>query len=637
MLPALTEVPSRKHQCSTCNKTYSTNSHLRRHEAIHNQERRLTCPSCHAQFSRRDVARQHVKRCVVGGNEVIFPTMKRGKKRVACDRCAQCKLSCDTHTPCQRCQTNGTKCIYQQSDLGAHPTPYIQGDSFYSLPVVPATDTSSNFERGRISIDFLLNFTNPVLNGPSVAIATDADQRDVAEVEFGDSSRQHDLRDNYSASQTPFWSLEDSFSELFDVSTIGIGEDCAFSQYDFQSELPKKPQLEARVSDIIYQLSATHDSILRHKPDTEAHFDAQLAAVVFTPDNLESCIRAYFHHFHGHLPIIHRPTFDSETTSLPLLIAVFLFGSMSPTQSHVAVPARRFSDVAEAFIFDQAIFEHALGGSHEALDLHDEIETLQAALLLLMVQNNTNNLTTRRRIRLQRIPRLVSAVRALRLFEYKRQGFRKDTTACRWQTFICDEVRIRMAVWMFMIDSTLAVFFNSPPQVVLSEMIGDQPCGEEIFDARTASDFEALAFMEFAEPQAFSLPSFVSLFLSDSVPGPCIPVRMHTTSANMLMAICALQSAAITSRLSLLAPATVEALLRAMDKWKSLWEVIIKEEPNNLRQSGFVRHAEGVWWLTKALVEVGRSGDLSCRYMHPSPSDSAEDLHRFIQTYKDKV
>ncbi|KAH8803000.1 hypothetical protein F5884DRAFT_804060 [Xylogone sp. PMI_703] len=43
--------PGRYH-CSTCGKDYSSNSHLRRHEATHFTRHALLCPFCDRDFSR---------------------------------------------------------------------------------------------------------------------------------------------------------------------------------------------------------------------------------------------------------------------------------------------------------------------------------------------------------------------------------------------------------------------------------------------------------------------------------------------------------------------------------------------------------------------------------------------------------
>lgn len=94
----------------------------------------------------------------------------------------------------------------------------------------------------------------------------------------------------------------------------------------------------------------------------------------------------------------------------------------------------------------------------------------------------------------------------------------------------------------------------------------------------------------------------------------------------------------MTSRMNFLAPTTVEVMLCALDQWKHLW-VISNEtgEDGVVSHKGFERHAAEYWWLARTLLKIAQSGDQSCRYMQPIPSDSVKDLHDFILKYKDCV
>ncbi|KAH7111805.1 hypothetical protein B0J11DRAFT_190920 [Dendryphion nanum] len=640
MPPPLGEGSSRKHQCSTCNKAYSTNSHLRRHEATHSGKHLLTCPFCHSHFSRRDIACRHVKGCSTDGLRVMFPTLKRGKKRMACDKCSQRKLSCDTNAPCTRCRSSGITCTYRRLDLSASFSSLHYATNGHSKSSVIDSNTSSGRECGRMPIDFLLNFTNASGYSASTAVAADAVDPSTAKNEVGHSNPQLYLEDNYMAYETPFWDFDDPFLNFFDVSPSRFSGEYCFNHDDPSPKHQETLALEARMSSIVYELSAMHNSGLRHDFGVETNFDVQLAAVVFTVANLRRFTWGFFHYFHHHIPIIHRPTFNSETVSLPLLLAIFLFGSMCSAPLDMAISTRRFFDIAEAYIFDHSIFKQVLQGSLEGRNSNDEVEILQAALMVLIIQNNKNDVMTRRRIRLQRSPCLIAAVRISGLFGHKRQYHTNGTSVSKWQNFISDEIRVRMAAWTFITDSISALFFNNPPQVAIFEMLGDFPCEEDLFEAETASDFErlALALLGPTGPQSHSLSEFTSFILSESVLTPQIYLEGHITVANMLIAIYALQSVAITLKMNLLAPAVAGLILRGTDRWKSLWDTVTKgEEYKSERQKGFVRHAAEFWWLTRTIVRIGQSGDPNCRYMQCIPSDSVKDLHDFIRKYESKV
>jgi len=88
--------------------------------------------------------------------------------------------------------------------------------------------------------------------------------------------------------------------------------------------------------------------------------------------------------------------------------------------------------------------------------------------------------------------------------------------------------------------------------------------------------------------------------------------------------------------MNFLAPANFAVLLSALDRWKDLWDVVSEHHQNRFGpHEGFERHSAEYWWLAKTILKISQSQDPSCRYMQPVPSDSAEDLHDFIRTYKD--
>lgn len=371
--------------------------------------------------------------------------MKRGRKRIACDRCSQRKLLCDTREPCLRCRSGGTRCTYERlslacssaterSDLDKHPTHRKAGDA----------EANVGGECGLISFDFLLSFTNPSGFRPSAAIAAEAVDLQTIEHKADSWDPQNHSGDHHTVHGQPFCEPGDSSSVFFgfpfpvpekeDRSVLPVVRGC------LTSDLETTSVLEARLNELLSQLSAKRNSMLECDSDTKASFDLQLAKDVFTVANVRLFVCDYFHYFHDQFPVLHKPTFDSQTASLALLLTVVLFGSMASYPSDVSIAIRQFFDVAEAYIFDHLISKHLL---HEACNIHHEIELLQAALLFLMVQNNSNDLTTRRRLRSQRIPTLVAAVRASGLFAYKRQHLVTGKDRPEWRLFVFDELRLR--------------------------------------------------------------------------------------------------------------------------------------------------------------------------------------------------
>jgi hypothetical protein len=266
---------------------------------------------------------------------------------------------------------------------------------------------------------------------------------------------------------------------------------------------------------------------------------------------------SFFHYFHYSFPILHKPSFDIQTVSLPLLLTLILFGSMSSNPLDASITIQQFSHVAEGYIFDQVVSRQMLQVPQAACIDNEELELFQAGLLFLAFLNNSNDLTTRRRIRLQRIPSLSTAVRASGLFAYKRQYFSPGPGTHDWQGFIFDELRLRyckllhatgslfvfanrssrLAMWTCILDSTLCVFFNSPSQVATTELLADIPCDEDLFRAETVADFNRVASLERLAP-ASTLPELMSRLLFAPISRLADQEEEQTTPLNMLILVC---------------------------------------------------------------------------------------------------
>jgi hypothetical protein len=93
-------------------------------------------------------------------------------------------------------------------------------------------------------------------------------------------------------------------------------------------------------------------------------------------------------------------------------------------------------------------------------------------------------------------------------------------------------------MWTFVTDATLAIFFNSPPRVAISEMIGDLPCCENLFRAETAPQYEQLILSEHSALPVSTLSGVMTDLVFRPVGESQIEVRKDITAANMLILIC---------------------------------------------------------------------------------------------------
>lgn len=210
---------------------------------------------------------------------------------------------------------------------------------------------------------------------------------------------------------------------------------------------------------------------------------------LFTEDVILELIGSFFCRRHWQWPIIHWPTFDTEKVALPLLLAAALTGAASSHPDDYAaryrLSARACLKTAEKYIF-AALEDIGDTTTASSGDSDEVIQICQAALLISALQTSIHDEETRRRVIMNRHPSLISALRRFGLMCTKHV----PETQKSWSDFIRHESIIRLVTWTFLADSILPAFSNLPPCMTVSEMIGDLPSDDTIWNAATEAEFE---------------------------------------------------------------------------------------------------------------------------------------------------
>jgi hypothetical protein len=276
---------------------------------------------------------------------------------------------------------------------------------------------------------FLLSYTDPSLEATTDAFAAVGAH---AEAAVGlpesnpDSSGSHPMFEGV---------FEGSFAGIF--SEVPVDPN-GMSHYS--SSLGTSPDqmilLQSRTEKLIHQLQVQYERGVDLAKVSQPPFPVHLARTVFTAGNLLEYVSAYFDYAHPHFPFLHRPTFDIQDVSLPLLLAVFLNGSSQYIPQDDALSARQFFALSEEYIF-QLLHARVIDYSQENMYA---IETLQAALLMVSLQSCFNDPMIRYRIRVNRHPAMVASVRSLSLADTKRT---KSADAINWELFVIEETRVR--------------------------------------------------------------------------------------------------------------------------------------------------------------------------------------------------
>jgi hypothetical protein len=192
------------------------------------------------------------------------------------------------------------------------------------------------------------------------------------------------------------------------------------------------PQMHHRTEELVRLLECQHKA-LHTLPLSNERAPIDLFRAVLSSDNVAKYVSAFFRYFHPHTPFIHQASFDVETVSSQLLLAVSLVGSGFLAPQDHALSARGFFGLAEEYVF--GLLRQM--GTQRSMSAGDILSTVQAALLIHALQMDSNNAAVRLRMRVNRFPAILASMRSL--------GWLGATRArledC--EQFIFDEQKIR--------------------------------------------------------------------------------------------------------------------------------------------------------------------------------------------------
>ncbi|OAL44239.1 hypothetical protein IQ07DRAFT_592320 [Pyrenochaeta sp. DS3sAY3a] len=606
----------RTRQCTKCLKVLSTVNHLRRHEATHNNPVH-PCIFCDRIFTRHDALRRHSKTCSHRGERREIARAKQGRKRRSCDGCYSRKLRCDGLSPCSQCISSRIECIvslvnFNVSSIAKERSGFVHEES---------ASLENDLHKVHLPLSFLRSYTDT-----SHECITDALVAKGVLAEVNADQSQNPAMDHDELNKVFAEDIEDLFPDMFTTlcpdqvkNHISLKQPTAI----YSSATKIRLRLKELISQILGLDAPPFD--FGYPQDTrEAH---HAAIQLFTPDNLTRFLHAYFTYAHPHFPFIHRPTFDAFDVTLPLLLAVFLGGSIHCYPQDDALRARSFFDLGERYIF--GILSQQTDKSECGLD--EQVQLLQAALLMYCLQMNFNSVQIRRRIRTLRFPDLVAYGRALGVLAARSSA---PEVVPEWTYFIAQETSIRLGTYLFLADAMSTLFFNSVPQITLSEMVADLPCPTAIFEAPTRKEFQkTFSQSPVVKTKPLSLLNIMELLLHDgelSAQTPSAPIE----PGHMIITIFALHALVYNARTSIASSATYEALVQATNRWKVLWDEL--STPTNQARSqpfGFEKYALELFWLAQKILEVTSLDYCRSGFLSAAPTYSLADLHMFIRLH----
>ncbi|KAM0325501.1 hypothetical protein ACHAQA_007488 [Verticillium albo-atrum] len=232
------------------------------------------------------------------------------------------------------------------------------------------------------------------------------------------------------------WSFSPMLADDFqtDMQLFNTGEESSIGIAD-------STYLDERMSLLISELKSTHEQ-LSADPFYDATFDEDIARTVFTAHNAKNFVTTFYRQTYPSFPYTHAPSFDFDTTSCELVLALMMNGSAVLTPQDDAVSATKLYRISELYIFRR--LEQILPSAQKnCLPSRALLDVLSACLAIYGINSASNHIRGRNLVNAQRLPFLVSTVRYLGLTGLRHQKSLHETS---WADFVHTELGIRPAI-----------------------------------------------------------------------------------------------------------------------------------------------------------------------------------------------
>ena len=402
----------KRFRCPACNRTFTRNDHLKRHQLRHTGLKPYQCQFCNTAFSRSDSLRDHYVDCPLRGQQDIPATGSGGRRRHACTLCIQMKLKCDGSSPCSSCRRRNIECTNLPQN-GQSPS--------------PANPEASEHILDRGSIQFLLNggtegWVSRFQFPPTEERAAFHDSRGTSEKAQGTLSAYEPFSDMSSLrADDPFTSFfSGPFGFLTNVETASsvttprsmANQLTGAEDSSLGSEPPWVISLAQHIS--------------KHIPKDSRHREDLLGNLYFltTTTRLSRAIDLYFTNWHFNARVISLNNFNPANVSTVLLAAVVIMGALYSPDVLESYAAKALLDFVELSCFDSETFS-ASAEINEVFEFmrpeqtpereQRAFEDLQGCYLMVITQHWAGNKVARKRAMEIRFCEVVKVARKMGL------------------------------------------------------------------------------------------------------------------------------------------------------------------------------------------------------------------------------
>ncbi|RAH68534.1 fungal specific transcription factor domain-containing protein [Aspergillus aculeatinus CBS 121060] len=327
---------------------------------------------------------------------------------------------------------------------------------------------------------------------------------------------------------------------------------------------------------------------------SRTHLDNAVNQNLFSAENILAFTHLYLQHCHRHCPILYLPALQAQSTTVPLLLVLFLGGSLHSYPRDTFDLAVDCFDIAEEFLFSLPVFNP--GQRNSPSSEVEEHEALKAGVILLHLQIGRNQPGILQRVRYQRFPMLVHAARSRSFFCCRRHD---ESPRSAWKPRACQkESMIRTAAFILLLDSQFVVCLRSPPMITIAESKADLPCNELLFANYHSSSCANI-------PRSPSVPEVIDLLMNGAWDGPSHPALNNLGVFGLFTVIAGLHVVIFSAFASRMMQVQLPSLDRALSRWKLLWERLMSRiSTEEMELAGFMNRANEIWLIAKVLLRT---------------------------------
>ncbi|GKU13009.1 unnamed protein product, partial [Fusarium langsethiae] len=318
----------------------------------------------------------------------------------------------------------------------------------------------------------------------------------------------------------------------------------------------------------IAALSNNLQEMVTNKPRLKEELDHSHQRGFFSMSHFENAFIIFFRRRHYHKHPIHWQTFDFDKIAPHLLLAVVLTGTaylQYLDRSSRSFLTASLLEVAEKYIFKEV--KKLADQDITPLSSSHMLEVCQAAVLMNSLEGSTNHIEGRRRIASKRIPTLLAALRKSGVVGLKHEPQQGEVD---WNEFIHRETCIRVVSWTFINDSLMSLVCNHPPAMTVKEMTGHIPCRSELWEADSNASFQR-HIHNVARSYPLNCHEAVSGLLAQNWTSSTKESFARLDISDLFFINGGLMRHVFHCRTSVVTPDYSAMVLRALDRWDSLW------------------------------------------------------------------